>query len=373
MKNICQVGIDVLVNLQPEVLEGQRIGLIAHAASMDNQGIPSAQAIEKAVPGALKKILSPEHGYHSEAGPGDLVDDSTDTALNIPILSLYGETRKPSPEMLADLDLLVFDLHDLGFRCYTYVSTLRYVMEAASEAGLPLLVADRPIPLPNCVDGPMLDPKQESFVGMIPSPLSYGLTPGETALWLADQLDLDLELSIYPMQHYKREPGAQLEGLQWIPPSPGIKNWSCSYAYLATVFTEGLPQIRCARNTDKAFQHIAIEKLDAEALTTSLTDAQLPGFEFKAAEGGVDIIVTHPERIQPVSTSLYILQALQQQFPELWEHPEARPEFFDQLYGTSKTREALQQGTPPETIIEEWNISCADFLTERTNYLLYAS
>jgi len=156
--------------------------------------------------------------------------------------------------MLDNLDAIVLDLQDLGARCYTFVSTLRYVLEAAASARKQVIVADRPIPLPRVVDGPMLDERFSSFVGCVRAPLHYGMTPGETAAWLKHALALDLDLKVAPMKNYCRQSRRGPDWPPWIPPSPGIRSWETGYCYLATVFGEALPAINIGRNSNLAFQ-----------------------------------------------------------------------------------------------------------------------
>ena len=166
------------------VLSEGRIGLLAHPASVDPAGIHTAVRLREAVGRRLTALVGPEHGFYGRGGAGEEIADARHPAWDIPIHSLYGDCRKPKPELLANLDTLVVDLQDIAVRCYTFVTTLRYAMEACAENHKRLVVLDRPVPLPNCVDGPMPEPEFASFVAGVPMPFIYGMTPGEAARFL---------------------------------------------------------------------------------------------------------------------------------------------------------------------------------------------
>lgn len=233
-------GIETLLEQYPDWLQGRRVGLVAHPASVDSQGVHSVERMRRDGVN-LTALFGPEHGFAGRGGAGETMPDGRDPASGLPIRSLYGETRRPTSEMLRDLDVLVFDLHDLGARPYTYVSTLLYALEAAAENGKGVIVTDRSIPLPRVIDGPMLDPAFESFVGAVRTPVAYGMTPGETALFLRDDLGLPLDLRVAPMQGFSRD--AAWPSRAWIPPSPAIRSWSCAACFPATVFFEAVPAV----------------------------------------------------------------------------------------------------------------------------------
>ena len=219
------VGLDVLLDEQADLLKGKRIGLVSHMAALDGRGMGSAERVMGERGCRLTALLGPEHGFLGCAGAGETLGNRRHPVLRVPIYSLYGETRRPTAAMLRNVDVLLFDMQDIGTRCYTYVATLRHVMEAAAEFGKGVLVADRPIPLPMVVDGPMPDAGLMSFVASIPAPMVYGMTPGETALWLRRRLGLDLDLHVAPMRGYRRENRRAPDWPPWVPPSPGIRSW----------------------------------------------------------------------------------------------------------------------------------------------------
>jgi len=378
-----QPGINVLAEKHAGLLEGRRIGLVAHGASVDINGIHTARLVQSRFGSGLKCIFGPEHGFLGTAAAGDAVDNARHPEWGIPIYSLYGETRKPTAAMLADLDVLIVDLQDLAVRCYTYVSTLRLVMEAAAEHGIDVIVADRPVPFPNVCDGPMLDPTFESFVGMISAPLIYGMTPAETSLFLKKQMMPDVSLYAVPMSGWQRSAG--WPGLaRWNPPSPGILTWETAMIYPSLVCCEALPMLDCGRGTQNIFRIVAAPWIRAEELREKL--GQLPGLDtsiekYRSGRGrsagaemeGLRFAVISPENLRPVETAVRLLAAIQDLYGtgRLWSDPETRPEFFDKLMGTASVRESLQNSIPVPQIAAAWKSAANRFKAVRESVLLY--
>jgi uncharacterized protein YbbC (DUF1343 family) len=379
-------GIDVLCRDHADRLRGRRVGLVAHPASVNADGIPSPEFLRQNGVD-LAAIFGPEHGFAGAGGAGQELPHVRHPEWNIPVHSLYGDTRRPTAEMLRGLGVIVFDLQDLGARPYTYVSTLRYVLEAAAENGKPVIVADRPAPLPNVVDGPMLEPEFESFVGLIPSPVVYGMTSGETARWLKAVLRLDLELDVATMTGYPRRAEAMTTGRAWIPPSPAIRSRECAMCFPITVYFEALPALDHGRGTATPFQLIGAPWLDSIGLCHSLDALDLPGVRFlpddyEAAIGsyrgqtvhGIEIRVTDPDRLRPVQTGAAIIHALQDLHGQdlVWGHPGTREDFFDQLLGTDAVRTALRAGEPAAALADRWARESEPFRRDRAAALLYS-
>lgn len=375
-------GIDVLVGSERKWLKGRRIGLVSHPAAVNSQGTPAAQFLSDA--GArLTALFGPEHGFFGTETAGQPVKTAAHPLFNIPVYSLYGQHRKPSAEMLANIDAIVFDLQDLGARPYTYVSTLRYVLEAAAQAHKEVIVTDRPIPLPRIIDGPMLEEKLSSFVGYIPAPMHYGMTPSETALWLKHVLALDLDLKIVKMRGYFRQSMRGKNWPPWIPPSPGIHSWETGYCYLATVFAEALPAINIGRNSNLAFQAFSAPGIGGHDLGWHLNRRNLPGVVFyphpyKTNDSnqifdGVRIAVGNPDAFHPVLTSVAIISVIQEMGGSdlIWRRAGTRADFFDKLYGTDRVRRALQAGESVKNISREWQKPLAKFNSIRRRFLLY--
>ncbi len=321
----------------------------------------------------------------SRGGAGELLDHGLHPRWRIPIYSLYGPTRRPTAAMLRKLDTLVFDLQDIGARPYTYVSTLREVLEAAADHQVRVIVADRPAPLANIVDGPMLRPRFQSFVGHVPTPVVYGMTPGEMAIWLKRKLGLKLELAVAPCVRYRREARPRY---RWTPPSPAIVSWDSALCFPITVFFEAIPVLDHGRGTATPFQTVAAPYLDAVELTGRLSAWQLPGVRFAACSyfaavglyrgrhvQGARITVTDPCRYRPVQTAVVMIHELQNMLGRnaIWAGPESRPEFFDKLMGTDSVRRRLERGRDPATLFQRWHKEAAGFRRTRNSALFYPS
>lgn len=379
-------GMDALLGERRDWLAGRRIGLVAHPASMTADGRASAARLREASDARLVSLFGPEHGWFGQAGAGERCASRRHSEWGIPIHSLYGKTRKPTRAMLRGVDTLVFDLQDIGVRCYTYVSTLRLALEAAAEAGIRVVVADRPIPFARICDGPLPETGFESFVAAIPAPFVYGMTPGETALWLRETLGLDLDLKVAPMQGYSRQCRIGKPGLKWIPPSPAIRNLASALCYPATVCFEALGALDHGRRTRVPFQVLGAAWMRPHETAEALTAATLPGMTVApcayAPEGGrsrrlpgLRLRVTDRGAYRPALVALTLLSVLGSLYGKdrLWsEKAGARPAFFDRLFGTDAVRLALLDGERPARIAARWARGLRAFETVRKRYALYA-
>jgi uncharacterized protein YbbC (DUF1343 family) len=299
--------------------------------------------------------------------------------------------------MLVDLDVLLFDLQDLGVRCYTYCATLRNVLEAAAENGKDVIVLDRPIPLAGVVDGPLPEENLTSFVAAIPAPFCYGLTPGQTARWLREKLKLDLDLRVAA---FRGTPPAS----RWIPPSPAIRAPANALTYPALVLFEAFPAFNVGRGTEHAFREIKLvvglqagsgsgfvggasgpargtespahkkksfqglenDEVDFSKGWKILAAAQLPGVQFELLPHGLRLAVTDLARYRPALTGVALVQAIQQVWgaEKLWQQHGARPEWFDKLMGTDRVRQALLAGAELAEIGAMWEKDVRAFRRE---------
>lgn len=381
-----RLGIDALLEDHPDWLHGRRVGLVSHDAAVDATGTTSAARL-KAAPGVnLTALFGPEHGFAGRAGAGELTCDSLHPLWHIPVFSLYGETRRPTPAMLDRVDVLICELQDLGARPYTYVSTLRLVLEAAAGAGKTVVVADRPVPLATGTDGPFMDPAFESFVGLVPTPMQYGMTPAETAAWLVDRLRIAVDLRIAPMRHYARDPLPGPDWPPWVPPSPRIRSWESACLFTCTVCGEALPALDYGSGTELSFQVLGAPWLDRARLLDALADTPLEGVAFEslrytACRGlysgtvidGLRLVITDYARFRPVTVGVTLLALIQRLYgPDpLWSAPGTRPEWFDKLFGTDRVRKALQEGHGGPAVAAGWSDEGAAFLRARRACLLY--
>lgn len=288
--------------------------------------------------------------------------------------------------MLSDVDTLIVDLQDIGARAYTYVSTLKLVLQAAAVDGKEVIVADRPIPLPNVVDGPIVANGFESFVSLIEAPVSYGMTPGETALWIRDDLQLDVDLKVARMNGYHRETNRSPDSPPWIPPSPAMLSWESAQCFPATVCMEGLGSIDHGRRTNIPFQVFGSRWTVGHTLSDALTDCRLPGVAFYPHRyvpdpakkrgsliNGVRMAVLKPDRFRPLLTAVTIIEVLQQLYGTdcVWKGRNIREDFFDKLLGTDTVRLRLKEGRTARSIASEWRPDLVRFRRLRGKHLLY--
>ncbi|ACY49096.1 exo-beta-N-acetylmuramidase NamZ family protein [Rhodothermus marinus] len=389
-----RTGTEVLVARHFDLLRGKRVGLIAnHTARIDTMHLIDRLMAEPEV--HLVALFAPEHGLRGTAAAGEEIRDGRDVRTGLPVYSLYGATRKPTPEMLAGLDVLVFDLQDVGARCYTYISTLGLAMQAAAEAGIPFIVLDRPNPLGGeLISGFVLEPEQASFVGLYPIPLVYGLTIGELARMIQGERLLPglerLELIVVPLEGWRRTMQWPDTGLPWRPPSPNLPTFEAALAYPGTVFFEAVDGSE-GRGTDAPFLQVGTPWANARALADTLNARGLPGVRFEPVtftprprpgaphpryEGrplhGVRLHITDRQTFRPVVTGIHLLHAFYHQAPPSFRNAFIqRPDWLARLAGTERLYELLRNGATPETIVASWEKEVEAFRQRRRPYLLY--
>ena len=383
-----QPGIASLLSHTREWIEGRRIGLVSHRAAVDNAGVTTAERLHREAGINLVALFGPEHGFGGAAEAGERTHDYMHESWRIPVFSLYSDRRQPTAQMLDLVDLLVFDIQDLGARPYTYVSTLKLVLEAAAACRKPVIVADRPVPLPCSVDGPALDRQCESFVGCVPCPMQYGMTPGETALWLRSALSLDLDLKVAPLLGYVRDEKPLPDWPAWVPPSPRIRSWDSACLFTATVAGEALPSLDYGSGTDLAFQVIGAPWIDANDVIAATAPMNLPGvrlepFTYTTCSGlhagsrltGIRLCIQDYRTFRPVRTCVCLLSTLQALYgrDRLWGAEGTRPDFFDKLFGTSTVRQALLDGESGVEIAARWKPDLDRFILNRTPAMLYSN
>lgn len=372
-------GVDVLITYYTEVLAGKRVGLITHRAAAGIGGWPTATLLTLDPRIRVVAIFVPEHGFWGTLPAGARVPPSMG---KVPIYSLYSETKRPSPEMLAGVDALVFDLQDVGARAYTYVSTMALAMQAAAEHDKLFVVLDRPNPLGgDRVDGPVLDPAFASFIGIYPVPSVHGMTVGELALLFNQEFRINARLAVVPMSGWQPRMHWEDTGLYWLRPSPNITSPVAAHLHAATGMLEGT-NLTVGAGTQTPFQTVTAPWLQGEPLATKLNQRRLPGVRFDAIrvgregrrQGGIRLVLTDARQFRPATTALYILQAIHQLHPEVlrFTPPSAGGRYrFDLVWGTDAVRNAIQAGEPAERIVANWNENRLRFLGIRQRYLIY--
>ena len=384
MSSTFAVGLDVLLAENLPLLYGCRVGMLVHPASVNGQGVWTPDLLWDRADVNLVALFGPEHGVFGQAGPGEQVESEPHPRWGIPMYSLYGEQRQPTAEMLGDIDVLVVDLQDLAVRCYTFVSTLQLVLRACADAQVRVIVADRPVPFPNVIDGPMLDPAFSSFVASAPVPFVYGMTPGEVATYLVRAEDLQVEVFVACMRNYHREATRQPNWPPWVPPSTGIRSWETASCYPATVMTEALPSLDCDRGGLLPFQVLGAPWMVGEDVCRALASEAIPGgrivpydYVGPGAVGvlqGLHVLPHCPDEFMPVTAGLMLLETIQSLYGAevLWHNNATRPDFFDQLYGTDAVRLALQRAESIGDLYSDWQKSRPAFMADREQALLYA-
>jgi uncharacterized protein YbbC (DUF1343 family) len=389
------LGIDALLTDSLHLVRGRRVGLITNHTGLSWPGggdsaVSTIDRLAAAPEVDLVALFSPEHGIRGRARAGETVADEVDPATGIPIHSLYGETRRPTPAMLEGVDVLAFDIQDIGTRYYTYVWTMALAMEAAGEAGIPFLVLDRPNPLAGrLVQGNVLDPEFATFVGLYPVTMRHGLTAGELARMLVGEFGVDVELTVLPMDGWTRSAWYDDTGLPFVPPSPNMPSLASATHYPGTCLFEGT-NLSVGRGTDRAFQRIGAPWLDATAVAARLNaraegpGAELPGVRFEpesfvpASPGdrkfdgetvqGIRFVVTDRDRYDPTTAAVAALVEIQRTHADRLEW---RTSHFDRLAGTAALRTGIVAGEDVAALTSSWSGEQARFDALRRPYLLY--
>ena len=342
------------------------VGVVSNYTGRDRNGIHIVNRIYNDSRFCLKRVFSPEHGFGSNEPDGEAVANSRISDLNIEIISLYGANKKPSVEMLKDLDLLIFDIQDVGVRFYTYISTLRNIMEAANEAQIPVSVLDRPNLIGRTLEGPDLEEGFESFVGHLPIPLRYGLTPGELAIWIKEHYKLTNELKVYQCTEYKSSMIFEQFEFPWFKPSPSMPDIKTAMLYPGTCFFEGT-ELSEGRGTDAPFRNIGATWVNSELWLEALKPL-LPEYieastvvfypTFSKCEhqncNGIHLEMTTNQPQPVVEVGIALLYSLMQTHPDkvvFTGRPSLSKPFIDYLAGTDKLRLGLQAGKTPKEII----------------------
>ena len=371
-------------------LRHARLGLVAHPASVTADLQFSADAI-RAAGYDLHVLFGPQHGARGEKQDNMIESDHyTDPVTGLPVQSLYGEVRKPTPEMLNGLDAVLFDLQDVGVRVYTFVWTMALAMEACADAGVHFVVLDRPNPIGGVRrEGPVLREEYRSFVGLHPVPLRHGLTCGEMARWLNEERGIGCELTVIPCQGWQRDMSWDGTGLPWVMPSPNLPTPDSCVVYPGMVLVEGT-NLSEGRGTTRPFELFGAPWLDPVALVARLGRARLPGVAFRPCHfeptfqkhagalcGGAQLHVTDPGTLEPVRTAVEIIVAARAFAPHdfAWLDPPYEYEQtlapIDILWGGPELREGVDAGATADEILASVDAELDAFAASVGRYLLY--
>ena len=382
-----KLGVEVLLEEQKELIEDKRVGLITNPTGVDQDLDSIVDRLHNDPDVELTALYGPEHGVRGDAQAGEYVEYYIDEITGLPVYSLYGETRKPTPEMLEDVDVLIFDIQDVGARFYTYIYTMAYAMEAAEENNIEFIVLDRPNPLSGYnVEGPVLDEEYASFVGNYPIPLKHGMTVGELAKLFNNEFDIDADLTVVEMNGWERGMYYDDTDLEFVLPSPNMPTLDTALVYPGAALIEGT-NVSEGRGTTKPFEFIGAPFVNSTEYADTLNDLDLPGVTFRAASftptfskhsgelsHGVQIHVTDKEAYDSVVTGLHIVKTLHDLYPEDFEFRAEDSEgvsFFDNLIGNGWIRGAIENGDSVESMVSEWQDELQAFKDVRRDYLIY--
>ena len=407
-----RLGIEVFLEKHLDLVEGKRVGLITNPTGINSRLETSVDLFYKNQKINLVALFGPEHGVRGNAQAGEYVPFYIDKRYDIPeysipVFSLYGQSLKPAKGMFEDIDeymrsfdthkvgkipehsmvesidVLIFDIQDVGTRIYTYVATLAYCMEASAESDIEFIVLDRPNPINGIsIEGPLLEyPEYSSFVGLYPLPVRHGMTVGELASYFNDEfLEKKARLTVIPMQGWKRGMWHDETSLPWVIPSPNMPSLDTATVYPGQVFLEGT-NVSEGRGTTKPFELFGAPWIDGYRLTKELNRLNLPGVKFREAWftptfskykgelcGGAEIHVVDRNQYRSFDSSLFIIKTILEMYPENFKF---HTDYFDKIMGTPKIREAIENGNAINDIIESYKEELNSFSKLREPYLLY--
>ncbi len=388
-----KLGIDVLMSEQLDLIKSKRVGVITNQTGVDAQGNHIIDLLHQSSGVELAALFGPEHGIRGDIEGGYEIKSKVDSKTGVPIISIYGKIKKPTPEMLENIDVIIFDIQDVGTRFYTYISTMSLAMEAAAENNILFIVLDRPNPITgSIVEGPVLERKYESFVGIHPIALRHGMTVGELAMmfnnegWLKNGVKVDL--TVIEMQNWDRQSWYGELRLNWIKPSPNMPSPHTALLYPGMGLLETC-NVSEGRGTKIPFENIGAPWLDYVALkerlenenivgididTTSYIPVDMPGAAMNPAfEGencnGLVLTVSDPHTFLSVKFGVHLIHHIHQLHPDQFKWKSARSPLI--MFGNQETPEAIMAGVPPDKIIQNWEQNLNSFLAIREKYLLY--
>ncbi len=391
-KKRVKTGLERILAEKPAWIQGKRLGLLCHQASIDSNYRHAKDLMSEAFPGALKCLFSPQHGLDAEKQDNMIESaDGWDSRLSIPIFSLYGEVRKPRPDHLSQIDMFVVDLQDVGCRVYTYIWTMLLAMRECAKAGVEVCVLDRPNPIGGLkVEGNLLDLDLFSFVGLAPIPMRHGMTMGELALMLARLEKLDIELHVVEMEGWSRGICFPETGLPWVWPSPNMPAFETALVYPGQVVLE-TTNISEGRGTTRPFEIFGAPYLEQGKIISHMENFGLPGFllrkqnfepTFHKWQGevcrGFQIHVTDKDNYKPFLTTLALLSIIRKEFHDdfEWKAPPYEYEYeklpADLVIGDPKVRQAVEEGVPPMEMELLWAEEVKEFEEQRRKFLLYS-
>jgi uncharacterized protein YbbC (DUF1343 family) len=367
------------------MLINKRVGLITNPTGVTSEFQSTIDVLYNHPAVQLVALFGPEHGVRGNYTAGEKIHGEMDAITGVPVYSLYGQTKKPTPEMLKNIDVLLYDIQDIGCRTYTYIYTMAYAMQAAKEHNIPFIVLDRPNPLGGeRINGPVLDPKFRSFIGLYPIPYIYGMTCGEIARLFNTEYNIHADLSVITMQGWKRNMTFEDTGLPWVPTSTHIPHMSTPLYYVATGIAGELDTINIGVGYTIPFEMVAAPWIDANQFARMLNSKDLPGVYFRAVHykpfyshfmgthvHGIHIHIMDSKAFNPILIQIHILTTLKKLYPSQNIFSTQRTDMFDKAAGTDQLRKMIQQGMDAKSIIHSWQNDLIKFKQIWKRYLYY--
>ena len=400
-------GVEVFLEKYLDLVRGKRVGLITNPTGADSRLRSTVDLLARHPAVKLVALYGPEHGVRGDAQAGEYVRFHDDPVYHLPVFSLYGQSMKPEPGMLKNIDesmrsfdtksagkapegsmvrgidVMIYDIQDVGMRVYTYIATMAFAMQACAESGIDFIVLDRPDPINGLdMEGPILEyPGHSSFVGLYPIPERFGMTMGELARLFNDKfLAPKAKLTVIPMEGWERTMWFDQTGLPWIIPSPNMPTLDTAMVYPGQVYFEGT-NVSEGRGTTRPFELFGAPWINGYALAAKLNALGLPGAAFREAWftptfskfqgqlcGGCQVHVTDRSSYRSFATALHVIKAIRDMYPDKFEF---HRDYFDKIMGTSKVREALEAGQTVPAVLEGLKPGIAAFAELRKPYLLY--
>jgi uncharacterized protein YbbC (DUF1343 family) len=372
-----QTGLDVLESQKFAPLRGKHIGVITNHTGLDSQGKSTIELLAHAPGVQVVAIFSPEHGLGGQLD--ERLSSSKDPSTGLQVFTLYGETLRPTDEMLKGVDTLVFDIQDAGVRFYTYTVTMAYAMEEAAKRNIAFYVLDRPNPLGGeIIEGPMLDADKTNFVAYFPIPVRYALTIGELARFFNSENHINADLHVIAMKNWHRNNFFESTGVRWIPPSPNLRTLKGSVVYPGLEILQSAG-VSVGRGTEAPFEEFGAPWMDGEKVSSALNSARLPGLKFVTQPfipvsglyagkrcNGVGIRIGDRAAVRSMRMGLEIAALLEKLYPQNFDVSKTVV-----LLGNSGTVNKLQDGASPTDIVASWQSSLSDYDKTRRRYLLY--
>lgn len=386
-----KVGLDVFLVDHLSKIEGKRVGIITNQTGISSSGEHIVDILSSIEGFSINALYAPEHGIRGDLPDAIKMTSYVDKRTDLRVWSLYGEHLKPTEEMLENVDVLIYDIQDVGARFYTFISTMGLAMEAAAEQGKRFIVLDRPDPINGVtIEGPILEKSLFSFVGQYPIPVRYGMTPGELAWMIKGEKWMkgmdDLDLNVIPMEGWLRSMWYDQTGLPWVKPSPNIPSILTAAVYPGLCLVEAL-NVSEGRGTMRPFEQTGAPWIDSGKLAETMNSEHLPGIYFKPISytpvmlpdaapwskyrdqdvHGLSLIITDREMMRPLQVAVHLFVALKKHYPKELELREN----LERLIGISTFRRSVENLHSPEEILAGWESGIQDFAKARQKYLLY--